>query len=267
MKWPSELVLLRHGESEYNLMVERKEKDALYQEFARAYESWITSQTKRQYTKRRNEALNLKRKVQNKFRFEFSDYLTPLTMTGKDQARVTARTLSKLIAPPQIIFVSPYLRTLETLDCMKEGWSELSNAEAIYHDERLREKEHGLGTLYNDARIFHLLHPEQYRLKVHGGPYFIRYSNGENVPDVRDRGRSWITTVIREFSEKNVLVITHHIQILAIRANLERLSPEEFIDLDKNQTPINCGVTLYRGDPNQGRDGRLILEFYNKKLY
>lgn len=61
--------------------------------------------------------------------------------------------------------------------------------------------------------------------------------------------------------------ITHHLSILSIRADLERLSADEFIRLDKEEKPINLGVTLYKGDPNQGTDGKLILEAYNVKLY
>jgi broad specificity phosphatase PhoE len=76
----------------------------------------------------------------------------------------------------------------------------------------------------------------------------------------------WVNTLIREYAGKRVLAVTHHLTILAIRAQLERLGPEEFIALDRNEKPINCGVTIYRGDPNQGEDGRLILAQYNQKL-
>jgi hypothetical protein len=61
--------------------------------------------------------------------------------------------------------------------------------------------------------------------------------------------------------------MTHHLTILSARANYERLSPEEFIKLNDHEKPVNCGMTIYRGDPHQGRDGRLVLETYNQKFY
>jgi IS5 family transposase len=61
--------------------------------------------------------------------------------------------------------------------------------------------------------------------------------------------------------------VTHHLTILSFRANYERLSPEEFIRLDEHEKPVNCGITVYRGDPNQGKDGKLVLQIYNKKFY
>jgi broad specificity phosphatase PhoE len=73
--------------------------------------------------------------------------------------------------------------------------------------------------------------------------------------------------IIRDYSEQNVLAVTHHIWLLALRANLEHLDVAGYIDLDKNHKPINCGVTIYRGDPDQGRNGKLILDTYNERLY
>ena len=48
-------------------------------------------------------------------------------------------------------------------------------------------------------------------------------------------------------------------------------SPEiilkEFERLDHEEKPINAGVTIYRGKPDQGGNGRLVLEAYNLNLY
>ncbi len=63
------------------------------------------------------------------------------------------------------------------------------------------------------------------------------------------------------------MIITHHLWKLALRANLERLDATGFIYLDHHQKPINCGATTYHGDPDQGKDGRLILDTYNERLY
>jgi broad specificity phosphatase PhoE len=167
---------------------------------------------------------------------------------------------------PDVIFVSPYLRTEETLRLMQEQWPELKKA-VVYREERIREKDHGLSLLYNDWRIYQVLHPEQRELQRLLGDYDYRFLNGENVPDVRQRNRSWIATITREFAGKRVMAITHHLTILATRANFERLGPEDFLHLDRHDKPVNCGVTRYVGAPNEGSRGRLRLHEYNKRYY
>ena len=76
-----------------------------------------------------------------------------------------------------------------------------------------------------------------------------------------------MNTVVRDFSEKRLLVVTHHLNILGIRANLERWDAEEFIRVDNEDKPINCGVTAYCGDPTKGKDGHFKLKYYNRCLH
>ena len=64
-----------------------------------------------------------------------------------------------------------------------------------------------------------------------------------------------------------MLAITHHLNILATRANLERLNAEQFETVDEKEKPINCGVTIYRGHSKKGTNGKLVLEAYNEKLF
>lgn len=146
------------------------------------------------------------------------------------------------------------------------GWSDLSLAPHVA-DDRIREQEHGLSLLYSDWRVFHVLHPDQKQLRDLQGPYWYQYPQGESVSQVRDRARSFTSMLIREWADKHVLVVTHHLTILSLRANYQRFSPEEFIRLDEYEKPVNCGVTLYRGDPTIGKDGKLVLKAYNKKFY
>ena len=124
-----------------------------------------------------------------------------------------------------------------------------------------------MALLYNDWRVFVSLYPEQAELRNIQGKYWYRYPQGENIPEVRERIRSWLTTLVRDYQNKKVMAITHNMTILALRANVERLSADEFLRLDSKDRPINCGVTIYRGTPDQGKDGTLVLETYNEKLY
>ena len=257
MKWPTELLLIRHAESAYNNLKKTKEADPDYQRFRKLFE----------FDRSDAEILSLALLLQDRHSLGYSDRQTPITPAGERQARITGRRMRDAeVEPPEIIFVSPYLRTLETLHLLKEEWPELQAARA-YREERIREKDHGLALLYNDWRIYHVLQPEQGRLHDLLGDYDYRFMNGENIPDVRQRTHSWITTITREFAGKRVMAITHHLTILATRANFERMGPEEFLHLDEHEKPVNCGVTRYVGKDVPGSRGKLVLERYNQRYY
>jgi len=255
MKWPLSVMLIRHDTSAYNILKNQKEQDPLYQEFLAAFDGNADPVY----------LLSLAQRVKNKFALKVGDANTPLADEEGYQAYQTGVALSNT-ETPDAIFVSPYKRTRLTLEHLTRGWPALTDVKT-YTEERIREQGHGLALLYSDWRVFHVLHPEQKALYELEGRYWYQYPQGENIPNVRDRNRLWFDTLIRDFAGKRVLVITHHLNILAIRANLERFGEEEFLRLDNQEKPINCGVTTYRGIPNQGKDGRLVLESYNVKHY
>jgi broad specificity phosphatase PhoE len=257
MKWPSELLLIRHAESAYNVLKHAKQADADYVRFRELFAR-----------DRSDPALYpLAAELSSRHSLGCSDRDTPITAKGEWQARTTAKGMQEAgVIPPDVIFVSPFLRTRQTLDLMKLEWPEL-NAARVLLDERIREKDHGMALLYNDWHIYSLMHPEQERLHDLVGGYDYRFLNGENIPDVRQRNLSWITTLTRDFSGWRVMAITHHLTILATRANFERYGPEEFLRLDKHEKPVNCGVTRYVGKPTSGSRGKLQLHEYNRRYY
>jgi len=198
MKWPSELLLIRHAESAYNILKKRKERDPDYQQFKELFEADPANPELRPLA----AALN------KRFALNCSDRETPITPTGEAQARITGRRMRQFgMVAPDVIFVSPYLRTMETLRFLKEEWPELESA-TLYPEERIREKDHGLALLYNDWRIFQAMQPEQAELSRLLGEYDYRFVNGENIPDVRQRTRSWFSTLTREFAGHRVMAIT-----------------------------------------------------------
>lgn len=257
MKWPTSLTLIRHGQSAYNVLRAQKQNDTLYREFQALYAHGHTGDRMRW----------LAQKIKKKYALGVGDYETPLTPEGERQAVITGAKLHEAgTTPPDVIIYSPYLRTRKTMDFLTQGWSQLETVTRV-EDDRIREQEHGLAIVYNDWRVFNTFHPEQRELRQLQGDYWYQYPQGESVADVRDRVRSMITTLIREYSGQRVLMVTHHLTILSIRATLERLTPEEFIKLDKENKPVNCGVTEYVGRPAKGTNGKLVLETYNKRLY
>ena len=256
MKWPEYLILIRHLKTTYNALKEKKLKDPDYQRLIKLYDNNPES----------DKAIELANKMKNRFSLGVSDAETPIIESEAEKAILTGEALRKNFSLPDVVFTSPYLRTKQTLDALILGWPELADVDT-YEDERIREQEHGMTTLYNDWRIYFILHPEERLLREQEGKYRYRYPSGENTPDVRLRNSLWVITLIREFFEKRVLAVTHHLTILSIIAQLERLSVQEFIDLDECDTPVNCGVTMYRGNHRVGNDGRLEKEFYNKTFF
>ena len=264
MKWPNTLTIIRHGESAYNLLKVKKKENKEYEKFTVLFSGEYEKAKSADWpSKKLRELAN---KVWKNNELIYSDYKTPLTEDGFSQAQKAGTNLKKMIPKPDVIYFSPYLRTRETLKGLVQGWPELANVKRV-SEERIREQDHGLQVLFNDWRVFCTLNPLQGLLFKKEGDYFYRHLNGENKADVRDRVRSFISTLIRENAGENVLVVSHHLALLAIRANLERWLPEEFIRVDKEQKPINCGVTIYQTDPKQGRSGKLILKTYNKQPY
>jgi broad specificity phosphatase PhoE len=259
MKWPTQLTIVRHAQSAYNILREKKAASPLYAEFKNEYEKDYRSP----------RAVELAEEVRKSFSLQVSDAETTITSEGEAMSRITGAKLREKIELPHVVFVSPYKRTNLTLAYMAEKWPELRDRTLVKFvpEDRIREKEHGLTLLYNDWRVFHVMHPEQKELQDLQGPYWYQYPQGESVSDVRERIRSFLGTLIREYAGQRVMLVTHHLTILSIRAILERLSPDRFIDLDENDKPVNCGVTIYRGDPTLGKSGQLVLSEYNTRLY
>ncbi|MBI2064423.1 MAG: histidine phosphatase family protein [Candidatus Yanofskybacteria bacterium] len=265
MKWPNTVSFIRHGESAYNLLRQNKHKNPLYQEFTERFDkefakaedhSWVSPELK-----------GMAQELFADLKLDVSDYGTSLTETGREQAEKTGRRLLELIpVVPDVIFVSPYLRTRQTLEGLMRGCPALKEVK-IVSEERIREQEHGLSTVYNDWRVYLALNPVQGLLFKLEGDYEYRFLNGENKADVRDRARSFLATLVREYSGKNALIVSHHLTLLAMRSNLERWDREQFIQANEEDRPINCGVTIYRGDPAKGSEGHLVLDKYNVKLY
>ncbi|MBI2055155.1 MAG: histidine phosphatase family protein [Candidatus Sungbacteria bacterium] len=256
MKWPASVTLVRHGQSTYNALRRAKARDPRYQEFRREFETNPDC----------IEVRGLAHEVRRKYALGISDYKTPLTDAGKNQALSTGLSLDGQMRVPDIIFCSPYLRTLSTLGWMRVMGTNLRGVRDVV-DDRIREQEHGLALLYNDWRIFQALHPEQKELRDLQGAYWYQYPQGESVSQVRDRVRDFLGMLIRECAGMHVMLVTHHLTILSFRANLERLAPEQFMRLDKHEKPVNCGVTRYECDPRLGKDGKLVLQFYNQRLF
>lgn len=247
--------MARHGESVYQDVVKRRNRDPLWKEF-------ITEFNKDHRMQRTRE---LAAAIMEKYPLPYSDYETPLTEFGKEQARSAGLLLQTKIPLPDIVLVSPYLRYRQTLDGLTETWPELKTVRRDF-DERLEERDIGIGIMYNNWRLFQTFHPEQKDFYDRLGPtayFFYAHPQGQSPRRMQTDDRSLLTTLIREYAGKCVLLVTHHVRILTLRATIERMTPEEFVALDREDPPQNCSLTIYEGEPELGAKGKLVRKEYN----
>lgn len=200
-----------------------------------------------------------------------SDYDTPITEDGLAQAKKTGEHIAEIVPTPDLIYVSPYNRTRQTLEAI------LSTAPAEWRDvrvdehESIREQEHGMNTVFNDWRLAYVFDPMEMLLSVKQGEYSYRYRGGESRFDVRNRTARFLGRMQRKHEDKNILAVTHHLTILSTIAELQHWNRETFLEWDGNRKPANCSVTTFQREKGTGRHGgdRLILPegSYGRKLY
>ncbi len=206
-KWPSNVVLVRHGESLVNVEKERLREQP-------------------------SEDLYIKTTLR--------DMSIPLTKKGEAQAKAAGKILKKYPKFDAVI-VSPYKRAEQTARIILK---ELGYKPKIVSEERVREKDFGIMDKLTPKgeRFFY---PQEVERKSWDGKYYYRPPGGESYPDVALRVHSFFDTLIRNYKQKNVLIVTHSITILMFRKLLERLSEEEVLDIHENQRIENASISTF----------------------
>jgi broad specificity phosphatase PhoE len=220
-KWPSHLVLVRHGESERTL----------WKEIAAAKGELV-------------------------YGGEVRDPDVKLTERGRQQAIATGKYLAGTFTFDRV-FSSPFARTLETADLLMQ---QFPGRVELTQEERIREIEFGildgLTKVGQQAR-----HPQEWERRQHLGKYWYRPPGGESYPDVALRLHSFLGTLTRDFCQQSVLVVCHSVIVLLFRRLLERLSERELMSMDANPRldVLNCSVTHYAYQAWAAGGGKLAL--------
>jgi broad specificity phosphatase PhoE len=223
-KWPNNLVIVRHAESQRNI----------WKEIATAKGDLLYGGTIR-------------------------DMDVPLTPKGEQQAKALGKPLGNEFRFDRV-FASPFRRTMQTATLIKE---QFPYAVEITEDERLREIDFGVLDGLTKHGIAHQ-YPEEADRKKRVGKYYFRPLAGENYPDVALRVHSFLATLTREAAGESVLVVCHSVVVLIFRRLLERLSEEELMEIDSSEDVMNCSVTHYAFDPKVGKNGKLVLRCFNR---
>jgi len=180
------------------------------------------------------------------------DWKVSLSERGRRQARDAGRRMQQLINPSQNIlyYVSPYLRTKETLE---EIQSQISNPTLFVREEpRLREQDFGN---FQDPELIQAAKLERPKF----GRFFFRFPNGESGADVFDRVSAFSGTFLQDIQQISRVIGEHKAAnttaILVTHGITGRLFVMRWLhwsvdDFEKLHNPPNCGLLLMKRTPD-----------------
>lgn len=228
MTMPRDLIFARHGQSEANI-VQKRDDHGIEQSIATKI-------------------------------FARPDWQQRLTAQGVEQAKAAREWIEQNLgglASFDALYVSPFYRTRETAAYMGgpdiEGWT---------IDDRIVERSWGVY-----GKVPRAEQRSQFPLTAAekaANPWYIRLDGGESMPDVYGRFRDFQGTLHREQVDRRVFVVSHGDFINAARYGIERMTPEEWEELDGNSdyTIRNCTLLHYtRVNPNDPTDIRTKLHW------
>src|ERR1035437_9299918 len=171
MKWPTDLVIVRHGQSQRNVEKEQAKAKGLLKSYVG----------------------------------DIRDQDTPLTPLGFGQALHVGVELRNLY-PFDVVLTSPYLRTKQTTDQIlkglgvenKAGLERFRPGIKVVEDERLREIEFGIFDGLTREGL-QAKYPEEVTRRNKEGKYWYRPPGGESRPDVGMRLHSILGTLSRDY--------------------------------------------------------------------
>lgn len=187
--------------------------------------------------------------------YDRPDWQQRLSPLGVEQAKHAGDWIRREIgalASFDVVYASPFLRTFETA-CYAAGDEQVQ----ITPEDRIIERDWGLyGKLSKSDQKRH--YPDTYRNK-YADPLHARLDGGESIMDVFSRWRDMTGTLHREYPNGTVLMVTHGDYMMTDRYASERLLPEEFVALmeDSDQDMLNCSIIdRTRQNPNDLDDVR-----------
>jgi broad specificity phosphatase PhoE len=175
----------------------------------------------------------------------------PLSDTGREQAAAVGHWLAE--RPPDLVVVSPYLRTVQTAEI---ALASLAGDVPVRRDERLRDRELGILDLLTTHGVQTRLPAEAVRRK-RLGKFYYRPPGGESWADVALRLRALLGDLRRDHDGGKVLLFGHEAVVFLLRYLIEGLTEQQLMELAHDGTIANCSVTTWSLD-----DGALrIVDF------
>lgn len=171
----------------------------------------------------------------------------PLSEQGEDQARAVGRHLAQMSREtrPTAVVSSPYRRSFDTAAlALAEADSRLS----VLRDERLRERELGIFDGLTGVGIRAEYGQEASR-REHLGKFYYRPPGGESWCDVVLRVRSFLRDVGTRPTSERLWVFTHQAVITCFRYVLEGLDEAAVLEIDRAVNVPNASTTTFHRGP------------------
>ncbi len=218
---PVDLLLVRHGQSEGNVALDKAKEGDL---------SWMTEEY------RNRSSANYR--------------LSPL---GRQQAAAAGAWIRRWLASFgdgvdfDRIYCSPFARTRETaalLALPRAQWQ---------LEPLLRERDFGLWEGLGKAEI-----AEEFKrswAQKQRNRFLWRPESGESTPDLDLRSREMLATFARELGGGQVLCVTHEDVMWAFRFRLEKMTVDQWIKAVEHETHdeiVNGGILHYTRVTDQG---------------
>lgn len=223
-RWPARLWIVRHGESAGNVARDRADAAGL-----------------------------------GRIDIAMRDVEVPLSQAGEAQARALGQWFAQRPEDerPQVVLASPYVRARRTAELIAETGGVVPGTPAHCIDERLREREFGVLDRLTRAGIVELF-PEEAERRTFLGKFYHRPPGGESWADVILRLRSMLDTLSLHHAGERVLIVGHQVVVLCLRYLLENLDETRILAIDAEKDVLNCGVTEYVLDGDEGRNMSLV---------
>jgi 2,3-bisphosphoglycerate-dependent phosphoglycerate mutase len=185
---------------------------------------------------------------------EVRDVDIPLSELGFRQAEAVGRWFSAMLPEqrPEVVIASPYLRARQTAEaiCRHSGIVDCAKGPLI--DERLREREFGILDRLT-AEGIRALYPDQAEHRRLLGKFYHRPPGGESWADVILRLRSVLDTISLHYADRRVMVVCHQVVVLCLRYILEELDEAGVMAIDKESAVLNCGICEYDFEPDDSQ--------------
>lgn len=180
------------------------------------------------------------------------DNAMPLAPAGWEQAIETGRKLRDLVGDESIcFFLSPYRRTKETFQGIKEGGKFLEEKTDQYHvveDMNLREQE--FGNFQDPEQICKDMH-----IRNSFGRFWFRFANGESGADVYGRISLFLGTLFRSMDNSNKIKYTNYVIVthgLTMRLFMMRFFRWSIPDFESVWNPGNCEMWILEREARNG---------------
>jgi broad specificity phosphatase PhoE len=160
-----------------------------------------------------------------------------LSELGRQQATALGAALVAT-GRPDLVSCSPYLRARETARLALEA---AGMPLPMNVDERLRDRELGVLDRLTEAGVV-ARYPEEHARRRWQGKFYHRPAGGESWADVALRLRGWLSDVNAEAAGARVLVVCHDVVIVLLRYLCEGLDEEAVLDLARTTPVRNAAL-------------------------